>query len=280
MPDMILVEPFQLNLSTIGLGPPMNNTPAIYVQDSGGLGTGTANLVTNDPREVWSSNSGGTTFNLWVDLGKDMQWDTIALINTSFLPTATFLVDDGTQAQNSYYANLLVSGFVARVPSEDVADANGPVVFVSATVRNSRYLTMNVTQPAGSPNFSIGRLIVGKSFRPSIWQETGGSFEQGAGRPMIDSGSRERLSDGGLATVSGRLISGFQWVYGDLDSPDLAKLWGMFRRLRTTEPLLLVEGYGATVAEGVHYCTFASLEKYDRSQVNKSRWVFAVEDWL
>ena len=273
MADMILVEPFALTLAGAA-GPPMAVSPGYYVNDSAGVGTGAANLVTNDPREVWQSTAGGTVLYLWIDLGADRLWDTLVLNNTNFDPASTMNLYYGTSAQANYFATLALNGLMARAPSEDVASTNGPAAIWLPTAINARYIFLGVYQALGSPQISIGNLLVGKSWKPVLGREFG------SGRPPIDSGARERLSDGGLATLSGKLISGFKWVFGDLDAPDLAKLWGILRRRRTTEPMLLIEDPGAAVAEGIHYGTFVSLEAYERNDVTKSRWVVNFEDWL
>ena len=97
---------------------------------------------------------------------------------------------------------------------------------------------------------------------------------------MRDSGTRTTTDDGGLATVPGVLVGGFQWIFGDLDRPDLRKLYGLFKRLRTTQPFLLVEDPAEGVAEGIHYCTFSRLEPWERRDSSKSRIMMGVEDGL
>jgi hypothetical protein len=252
----IFVEPF--NLSSGGVAPSYTVS----------RGTGAANLVENDPREVWVDTGAAGFYQIDIDLGVATDWDTVALVGVTAGSGAAWSIIGGATLSSIVYlsaANLLL------VSEDGVADS-GSSLFKSAAVINGRYIRVTIS-PNGAPINSIGRLIVGKSFRPTQPRE------QGAGRPPLDSGSRTRLDNGGLATVSGHLISGFKWVFGDLDPIDLKRLWGIYRRRRTTEPMLIVEDPTDGFAESVHYGTFVDLELYERRDQSKSRWAMTFEDW-
>jgi hypothetical protein len=265
---MIIVEPFDFNIVFPFSLPLTGPAPRLSVNNGAPL----ANLLSADPRELYVSGAGYPA-QFYIDLGVDTAWDTISLINTNGVSTAIWSASCGTDAQAGYFASEPLPLSALRVPSEDVASINGPALFWSSAPIVSRYIYFYVTQPAGSAPISIGRLVIGKSWRPT-WPR-----EPGAGRPSIDTGGRERLPDGGLATVAGSLVSGFRWTFGDLTDADLAKLWGIWRRRRTTEPVLIVEDPAAPVAEGIHYGTFTALDAYERSIVSKSRWSLSMEDW-
>jgi hypothetical protein len=255
MAEMIIVEPFDMTFG--GAAPTL----------SVGRGSGGANLISNDPREIWVDSAVGTTA-IDIDFGAARDWDTIALINTNGNAATQISISGGATLTTTTY----LAATALRVPSEDVADANGPALFYSATTLNGRYIRINVINPSGAPA-TVGRVVVGKSWKPSYPRE------QGAGRPPLDTGARQRLDDGGLAVVSGRLVSGFKWVFADLAPADVTKLWGIVRRRRTTEPVLLVEDPNPAVAEGVHYGAFAELDSYERRDAEKSRMALTVEDW-
>lgn len=258
MSEMIIVEPFALSYG--GAAPSFLNSRGI---DAG-------NLIELDPREVWVDNVGTGTYWFDIDLGAAMDWDTIALFNVSALAGASWTITGGA----SLLATTYLANSTMRLNSEDgIAIASSPALFVSPTVINGRFVRITVT-PNGGPLNSIGCLIIGKSWKPSLPRE------YGAGRPPLDTGSRTRLDGGGLATVPGVLTSGFKWVFADLEDADLAKLWGIMRRRRTTEPVVLVEDPAAPTAESVHYCTLVELEAYERRQASKSRWALSVEDWI
>lgn len=268
MADMIIVEPFgPLNVSTTIT--PMNNQPSVHCYSTL---VGLANLSTNDPREVYNSTATSGSVLFTVDFGSNVTWDTLAFVNSNAPAGATVTIYHSTDPAN-YYANAPINAVIFRTASDDVPGVNGPACFVLPVPVTARTIAFAIVLPAGSPPFSIGRLVIGRSWKPTYPRELG------AGRPMIDSGSRERLVDGGLATVSGALVSGFDWTFGDLDDADLAKLWGIFRRCRTTEPIVLIEDPGAPTAEGFHYGTLAKLERFERSIQSKSRWSLKVEDW-
>lgn len=256
MAEMIIVEPIDFTLG--------GAAPSITVS----RGSGAANLLTNDPREVWVDSALGTT-TIDIDFGVARQWDTIALINTNGVATTQMSITGGATLTATTYQNAAA----LRVPSEDYPDTNGPALFYSAAKITGRYIRISLINPAGVP-LSAGKLCIGDSWKPSFPREVG------AGRPPLDSGARQRLDDGGLAVVSGRLISGFKWVFADMNPADLNKLWGIIRRRRTTEPVLLVEDPSPAVAEGVHYGTFAELESYERRDAEKSRMALTVEDWI
>lgn len=258
MSDMILVEPFALNFG--------GAAPTYGVS----RGTDGANLIELDPREVFVDTGAAGTYTIDIDLGVATDWDTIALINITAAAGATWSITGGA----TYTTTTYLAATAMRLLSEDgVVISSSPALFVSGATINGRYVRITIT-PGGAPTNSIGCLVIGRSWKPSMPREIG------AGRQPLDTGSRSRLEGGGLATVSGVLTSGFKWVFGDLDDTDLAKLWGIFRRRRTTEPLVLVEDPAVATAENVHYCTLVDLEAYERRVATKSRWALTVEDWI
>ncbi len=260
MADMIITEPF-----AIAFG---GAAPSLTVS----RGTAGANLLSFDPREIWQDSAVGSAVTIDIDLGASAApWDVVALINTNAHATATWTITTGAAA---YTTTTLANGAALRVPSEDVADATGPAVWISTAPQTTRYIRLAMTQPAGQSALTIGGVIVGKGWKPLFPREPG------TGRPPLETGTRTRLDDGGLSTVPGTLLSGFKWVFGDLDPGELAKLWGLLRRRRTTEPLLLIEDPGDLKAEGVHYGTFTELESYERRDQSKSRWAMSFEDWV
>jgi hypothetical protein len=275
MADMIIVEPFGLFANVGGaLGPPMGSLPndgraAYFATTSGGGGIGLGNLMTDDPREVWQSPATVVSVSIFIDLGVLRFWDSLALVNGNIPASATWTVSDGVAA---YTTNALATA-AARLPSDDESTSTGPSFFLSAVPRNTRYIQAVATW-ATPTLISIGRLVVGKSWKPSLPREIG------AGRPPLDTGSRTRLESGGLAVVDGNFTSGFKWTFGDLDSADLAKLWGIMRRVKTTSPILLIEDPDTPFAEELHYGTLVALEPYERSDVSKSRWSLQIEDWV
>lgn len=257
MAQMILVEPFALTHA--------GAAPAYTVS----RGAGAANLIEPDPREIWQDAGFAGSYQIDIDLGVAKDWDVVALVNVTAAAGATWAISGGA----GYVATNYLAATAMRLPSDDGVSSSGPARYWSEAGHNGRYIRITVT-PGAAPDNSIGYLFVGKSWKPTEPRE------QGAGRPAVDTGIRTRLDNGGLATVSGNLLSGFKWVFGDLDPADLKRLWGMFRRRRTTEPMLLIEDPAEALAEGFHYGTFIDLESYERRDQSKSRWALSFEDWL
>lgn len=254
----IIVEPFDLAYG--------GAAPSLTID----YGDGRPNLVSAQPREIWSTNGTlGYAATVAIDLGAPRQWDTIALINVTMGQNAKWSMTRGVAAPGE---NVVQAALPIVLESEDGTSLNGPALFHAPGGFNSRFINIFL-DPANAP-LSVGRVFVGNSWKPTLPRE------DGAGRLPIDTGTRTELPDGGLATVPGVLRSGFRWVFGDLDHADLKKLWGIVRRRRTTEPVLVVEDVDNAVAEAVHYCTLVDLEAYERRDASKSRWALSVRDWL
>lgn len=255
MAQMILTEIFALNHA--------GATPSFIVS----RGSEAANLVTEDSREIWADAATTGSYQIDIDLGANAEWDVVSLVNVTASASSSWTITGGA----GYAATTYLPPSPLRLPSEDGINVSGPALYYSPIINLGRYIRITVTPVNGAPH-TIGRLAIGKSWKPSLPRE------MGSGRPPIDTGIRNRLDDGGLATVSGHLLSGFRWVFADLDPADLRRLWGMYRRLRTTEPFLLIEDPEEAFAEGFHYCTFIDLEAYERNDASKSRMVMSVED--
>jgi hypothetical protein len=202
-------------------------------------------------------------------LGSAKDWDVIGLVNVTAAMASTWSISGGA----GFAAQVYLATTAMRMVSEDGEDAFGPCFFKAAAPVNGRYIRLTIT-PNGAPVNSIGCLVIGRSWKPAMPREPG------TGRPPQDTGSATRLEGGGLATVTGSLLSGFKWIFGDLDPADLKRLWGIFRRRRTTEPLLLVEAPDEPYAEGFHYGRLVDLEAYERRDQSKSRLQMTFEDWV
>lgn len=264
MSELLIIEP--IDLSYQGAAPSLT---AI----SGAAG---ANLISNDPREIWVNNGlnvvgDPTTF--LIDLGKDVEFDSIYLGNTNANSDASWAVTFGPESSNSYFEFVAFTGEAMALPFDDAVQQRSASLYIFPNVVTARFVAVNVSQYSGDP-LQIGRLIIGKAFKPFY------NKERGAQRVPLDSGTRTRLSDGSLSTVSGVLISGFKWVFGDLSEVEANKVWGIILRRRTTEPVIVIEDADNLSAESVHYCTLIDLQPYTRLDPRKTRWELSAEDWL
>lgn len=244
-------------------------------------GSGTANLLKASPKSVWlDSLNNGSDASIDLDMGADTSIDTIALVGTNAAAAATCTVTSGTQANNSYTTTVRVPfGTTLRAPSDapaEFAPVVWPALFYFAEPFVARYIRLSLIQPAGAGALQVGCVLAGAAFKPT-WNR-----EWESGRGLLDTGSRTRLPDGGLAAVDGVAVPTFDFVLGDLTDAEVAWLWALKKNRRTTRPALVVEDPDLTagLAERVHYGTFTAIEAYSRRQVNKSRWAFQFEDWL
>lgn len=260
MSEVLIIEPIDLNF---GAG-----VPFVTVSE----GTGGANLVTADPREVWQGENPAAVKSFTIDLGANTTIDAFYLGNTNADANASMSVITGTAAQGAAVTNHIV-GVPMLMGVDDVRDLRGPALYVAPAPIVARYIVVQTYMP-GAVNLQIGNLVVGKAFRPTHGREPGES------RVPFDTGVSARLGDGSLSTVSGRLISGFKWVFGDLLDADRKALWGIVKRRKTTRPILLIEDAEALSVESIHYGKFTELEPYTRLDPRKTRWAVSVEDWL
>ena len=261
MGELLIIEPIDLRYQ--------GAAPRITIS----AGMGGANLITNDPREIWiDTNSGNGRF-IEIDLGKDVEYDAIYLGNTNAEAGNVWSIEWGLEVHQGYPGAYFYS-FPMRLPAADgMVTPRGDCLYLAPAKVTARYIRITVSRAFGTP-LEIGRVIIGKAFRPLYSKETGSS------RTPTDTGARNRLDDGGLVTVSGSLTCGFKWVFGDLSDADANALWGIMRRRRTTEPILVIEDDASLSAESVHYCTMNELEGYVRADPSKNRIAMTVEDWL
>lgn len=237
-------------------------------------GSGGANLLTPDPREVWMDTATGAV-TLDLDLGQ------VRTINTIFLgylqpaaAAATWAITGGT---TDYTSVFIATSAALRVP--DVAGRSPALShalwFGEATTASVRYVRLTVTQPAGSSPLSAGVVMVGRSFTPS-W-----GHEWGSGRRPIDTGSVTALPDGGFAVVEGVRKSSWAWTLGDLTDDEVDTLFEISLDRGESRPLLVVEDPDRTAGlrRRVHYGIFRQFREYERASKGRSRWELRIEDW-
>lgn len=245
-------------------------------------GTGTANLLKASPKAVWQDSlNDGSDAHINIDLGGDALIDTVALIGTNAAAGAAWAITSGTAVENSYTASqrTVVPSPPLRAPSaapQQFRPVVWPALHVAAAPFTARYIRVYVNQPGGAGAMQVGAVLAGLAFRPT-WNK-----EWESGRGFIDTGTRTRLPDGGLAVVEGVAVPTYQWVLGDLSDDEIELLWALKRDRRTTRPTLVVEDPDATagLAERIHYGTFTNIEAFSRRQASKSRWACQFEDWL
>ena len=263
MSDVLIIEPF-----TIGQD---MSKPFFTVS----AGTGAANLVSDDPRELFICGAPGNATLIDINLGVDTLFDTIYLGNTDAKAGDTWGLSYGTSAAATVTTTQFFTDPI-RLASEGLAAARGPALFRFAVPIARRYIRLTLFRPAGvgAVPLQVGNLVVGNALRTTHGREIGEV------RTGFDAGVRTRLEDGGLTTVEAPFIEGFKWTFGDLSDAELKTLLGIRKRRKTTRPILVIEDGEAVVTESLHYCTFIELEAYNRLDPRKTRWALTVEDWL
>lgn len=236
-------------------------------------GTGADNLRSPDPKEVWAdTTTGGVSIN--VDLGSVRSVDTI-LLGYVRPPAAgavwTIAGGAGAQSQVVFHPETAL-----RVPdvTDDFAERTHALRY-GATV-DVRYLTLTLSQPAGSPPLSAGVLVIGKAFEAKLGREWG------SGRRPIDTGTATELPSGGFSVVEGVRKSGLGWTFGDLDDDETDRLELIARHLGATKPGLAIEDAtrSAGLAARIHYGLFDRWRPYDRRYRAQTKWEVGIQQWV
>lgn len=245
-------------------------TPIVSVTAS--RGSGAANLLTPDPREVWMDSGTGTA-TLVLDFGQPRVINTIFLghllpphVDATWSITGGLI--DSTSLLISPVSSLRVPDVTWRSPALSHAFWTGAAVRV-------RYIRLSVTQPAGSAPLSAGVLIAGYALQPA-W-----NHEWGSGRRPIDTNPAVALPDGGFSGVEGVRKSAWFWTLGDLADDELDALWEIALDRGESRPLLVVEDPDRTAGlrRRLHYGIFRQFREFERLTRNRTRWELRIEDW-
>lgn len=238
-------------------------------------GTGVANLLTHDPKEVWQDSAVGSIATITIDLGAPKSINTIALpaIYGAVANSSSWSITGGIADNTSIV--IMAGGYLRAI---DAAGQNPNVshaLWTGAAV-TVRYVTVTVWQPGGNPALKIGRILVGDAFQPT-WNK-----EWGAGRGVIDTGASTRLLSGGMAIVEGARLGTYQWTLGDLTDAEVEKLYALQMEVGETLPVLVVEDPAATIGQRnrIHYGRLVSLRKFERRSPGRTRWELSMEDWI
>ncbi len=248
--------------------------PAAIAAVAVSRGSGAANLLTPDPKEVWADSAVGTAATIDIDLGSVQPVDTIALI--SVIPPVAGTVWNITGGAASYTTSVIkAAGALRAVDAAGQAQQRSHALHFGA-IWNIRYIRIALTQPAGQAALSVGVPVVGQAFVPT-WNN-----EWGAGRRVIDTGSSTSLSSGGFANVAGVRKGSYGFTLGDLSNEEIDALYAIQLALGETAPLLIVEDPAATSGQyhRIHYGQLRSLRQFDRRSSGRSRWELTIEEWV
>jgi len=237
-------------------------------------GSGAANLLTPDPKEIWLDGAVGSAATIDLDFGFAVAIDTVFLgYVIGPAAGATWTITGGL---SGYAETVLKAGGALRVADsagQAPSTSHGLWTGASATVR---YLRVSVTQPAGNTPLSAGVVMAGACFQPA-WNK-----EWGSGRGVIDTGVSTRLPGGGFANVPGARLGSYNWTLGDLSSAEVDALYAIAQAVGETSPVLVIEDPAATVGlrNRIHYGLFKGLRPFERRNPKQTRWDFKIEEWI
>lgn len=234
-------------------------TPASIVASHG---TATdQNLMTDDPREYWIGTSAGVvTFT--IDLGS------VQSVSAIFAGYANAPAGSTWSATGGPTTGLETTLFTST-------SFPGKHALATFAAVSARYVKVTITPASGT--LQAGILFAGVSFQPT-W-----GHEWGAGRPIIDTGSRDRLLGGGFGINRGVIVSGYQWDFGDLTDIETEALYTFLKEVGASRPVAIAEDPAVTTdptySNRLHY-GLMTIDKYERLSPGRTRWSLAVEDWL
>lgn len=248
-------------------------SPAAIAAIATSRGTGSQNLLSPHPLEVWLDDSAGTAATISIDLGAARSIDTVFL--GYVLPPAAGATWSITGGVAGYAEVTLAATATLRVP--DVAGRFPALshAFWHGAASTVRYLRITVTQPAGSSPLSVGIVQAGKAFVPQL------NKEWGSGRRPIDTGTVTPLLDGGFSVVEGVRKSSYYWTLGDLADAELDQLHDLALDRGASRALLVVEDPAMTAGlrRRLHYGLFGAFKQYERQSPGRTRWELSIEDW-
>lgn len=237
-------------------------------------GSSAANLLTDDPKEVWSDSAVGSAVSIDIDLGAEVAIDTICLAAVyGAAAGATWSIAAGDLGYTEI--TLKPSGALRAVDAAGQAPTVSHAFWTGASV-NVRYVRITLFQPAGSLPLKVGRALVGKAFIPQF------NKEWGAGRGVIDTGTATRLPSGGFAIAQGAKLGTYRWTFGDLSESETEQLYALQIETGQTGPLLVVEDPAATAGQRnrIHYGLLTSLRPFERRNPRQTRWELSIEEWI
>lgn len=237
-------------------------------------GSGEANLLTRDPKEVWADAAAGSAATLTVDLGAARQVDTIFLgYCRPPAAGAIWSITGGVAAPNEL---TLQAAAALRVP--DVAGSFPEMSHAlwTGAAQTVRYLAIAVTQPGGSPALTAGVLVVGQAFVAELGQEWG------FGRRPVDTGTATSLPSGGWAVIDGARKVHVNWTFGDLSIEEADRLEQFALGVGETAPGLMMEDADRTAGlrSRIHYGLFERWKQFERRNLKQTRWEVGIEQWI
>jgi hypothetical protein len=230
-------------------------------------GTNPANVLTNDPKEVWISPAG--VGNIELDFGAAVTMDSVFLGFTN----ADAAAQVGVYSRAAPGGAATLQAGVTAIRASDAKSTRSSILLRFSPVA-IRYLLVQVS--ALSAPLQAGRIAAGLAFEAS-WDR-----EWGSGRRPIDTAKVQPLLGGGFGVQPGARKAAYSWTFGDLTDAEVEQLWGTVYRVGHSSPLIVSEQDGATVGanEKLHYGLFQRLDQFERRDPNATKWALEIEEWI
>lgn len=237
-------------------------------------GTGAANLLTADPREVWIDSEAGSPATIEIDFGIERIIDTVflgCLFNAH--AGATWTISVGLAAHGEAYP--MVDAPLRVMERGDWRRRTMSHALWFGPEQLARYLRIIITQPEGADPLAIGALVAGDGFQP-YWNK-----EWGSGRGVKDSSTVTRLPGGGVSVVEGGRYATYSWTLGDLTDEETDVLFELQLDRGESRPVLVVEDPARTVGlrNRIRYGGLTGLRAFERRNVLQTSWQMSIEDW-
>jgi hypothetical protein len=239
-----------------------------------GPGSGVANLLTPEPKEIYTNAGGGGVRNLDFDFGSVVSFDTIFLgfWDLAGAPGLDQFTGGAGYTATDYLGSVSLSSLAL---SSSPAPLRKHWLIRTAAPINERYIRLGITSGNTNP-WSFGIAAFGLPLTTTYNREKGG------GRSIVDTGAKEGRQDGGFGIGHGTRKGAFRWVWGDLSDAELDAIYDLGLAVGETSPVVVVEDPDATTGlnERIHYATFDRFEAYERGDPTKHRWALSVTQWV
>lgn len=228
---------------------------------------GAENLLTPSPKEVWAPAVASPVV-LDIDLGAAVEFDTVFLGYTNAtVGSQIAVIADPAGANVTIFAQQVVR-------AADAITGRPHLLVQLPALVTRRYVRVLIYQGAGQA-FVAGILMVGLRFQAG--------HERGAGRQLIDTGSKERLQDGGIAGEDGVLLASLRWRFIGLSDAMRRRLWALAWSRGERTPVLVIEEPDSELLganERIHYGTFDRFDAYERQNPDETAWGLSMTEWV
>lgn len=206
-------------------------SPLPAISSTASSGTGAANLITPDPKEIWVAGVAGIG-TLSIDLGK------LALVDSCFVGGSNIPIGAVIVIYGSVNVSRSDKTFIAlaRVDVNHFRDGRINAAAFGADAKFCRYIDIDIIN-VNTTVLQVGIVAVGKVAFSKF------GHEYGSARGVSDTGQAESLIGGGFGISLGAKKKTYSWVFGDLTSAEAKEFEGIALTLGTSSAVVVMEYY-------------------------------------